>query len=239
MRPAACDPVAKLKEFRSKNVVNFDRSVSAMAKPGQIVIAPKEFSEVVACGKATVPGLIDLLDDRDAHLADASRLALEEITNKQFNSPRIGSVQPAPQSPNVLADRYKEWWTVNKARTEIEWLTADILTRNSRSTIAVRRLGYLGDRSAIPVLRGLLEDRSLSGEAAIALARLKDIHAVPVLIDQFLKSDSQPLRKEGVCQLYLLTGSTLGYDPGDTGEARQRTVLQWRAWYKEREASER
>ncbi|PYT67596.1 MAG: hypothetical protein DMG39_23375, partial [Acidobacteria bacterium] len=78
---------------------------------------------------------------------------------------------------------------------------------------AIQRLGTLGDPSAIPALRKLLDDRSVRLEVAVALAELGDHAAIPALISDFLTGDSISGRHQGICLLQRLTGQTMGFDP--------------------------
>jgi len=231
-----CNADAVLRKFDQKSVGDFDKAIRS-AKQGQVLLPPREYSNVVDCGKPAVPGLIKLVTNRDGYIGDAAWGALDEITNRRF-----GTHEPFPDPPDAVqraavAEKYQTWWEENKAKSETDWLLADIGLNEEQGRTAIYKLGVSGDRGAIPALKSLLGNRYLGPRAALALARLGDENAVPVLVDYFMASDSGPLRETGICEAYALTGQTMNFNPYGTKEERQEAVKRWHRWYEQRAGS--
>jgi hypothetical protein len=228
IKESGCNIDRVMKAFIGPKVRAFASSVNAIQSPGQIAAEPGEFTAAVGCGKQAVPRLIPLLLDNDENIANAARLALEIITNKSFgNSPYI---VPRTEASREVAKQYRDWWEKNEEKSITDWLIADLNGNEKVARRAISKLGDLGDKSAIPALRSILPNSRLRADAALALARLGDAQAVPILIDDFLASESEPLRKTGFCHLYQLTGETFDYDPASTPKARTTSITNWRNW---------
>jgi HEAT repeat protein len=178
-----------------------------------------------------VPGLIALIRKGNAYTSDAARLALEEITNYRFELPSHGTNKLSAQERRFAAEKYENWWEQNKNKTRIEWLSVGLGAHDVRGREVIQKLGASGDGDAVPVLQRLLADSYFRPYAAVALARLGDRSAVPALIEEFLLSDSAPLRKAGICELYALTGKTMAYDPNAPEKVRRAAIQRWREWY--------
>jgi PBS lyase HEAT-like repeat-containing protein len=232
-RALPCNADALLRRFDQSSVANFDKAMPS-AKHGQVFLPPNEYSDVVDCGKPAVPGLIRLIANRDGYIGDAAWGALDEITNRRF-----GTHEPAPNPPDAVqraavAEKYQKWWEENKAKSETDWLLADIGSNDEQGREAIHKLGISGDRAAIPALKSLLGNTYLGPRAAVALARLGDESAVPVLVDYYMASDSEPLRETGICEAYALTGQTMNFNPNGSPEERKEALKRWHRWHEQR-----
>jgi hypothetical protein len=235
-RTLPCNADAVLRGFSTKSVADFDKDMLS-AKHGQVFLPPKEYSDAVDCGKPAVPGLVRLITSQDGYIGDAAWGALDEITNGRFGP--HGPYEPAPNPPDAaeratVAEKYQKWWNENKTKSETDWLLADLGSDDEQGRSAIHKLGASGDRAAIPALKSLLGNRHLCPWAAVALARLGDESAVPVLIDYYMASDSEPLRERGICEAYALTGQTMDFNPNGTQEERQEALKRWHRWYEQR-----
>jgi hypothetical protein len=146
-RALPCDADAVLRRFDRRSVADFDKAMLS-AKHGQLLLPPREYSDVVDCGKPAVPGLIKLITNKDGYIGDAASGALDEITNRRF-----GTHEPAPDPPDAVqraavAENYRKWWEENKAKSETDWLLADIGSNDEQGRAAIYKLGVSGDRAA-------------------------------------------------------------------------------------------
>jgi len=232
-RERPCNPDAALRRFARQSVIDFDRTMHA-AKHGQVFLDPKEYSDVAHCGKPVVPGLIKLITNKNAYIGDAAWAALDEITNQRFGMHEVTPNPPDTVERAAAAEKYQKWWDENKTKSRTDWLVADIGLNDERGRAAIYELGYSGDRAAIPALKSLLGNRYQRPLAAVALAWIGDESAVPVLVDYYMASDSEPLRETGICEAYTLTGQTMDFNPKASPKERQRSINRWHRWYEQR-----
>lgn len=201
---------------------------------GRVFSPPDEYQNVVKEGKPLVPCLLELLEEKEAVFRLAALFALVEITNERFGSPKDFAVET---SPNVTGReetiaQWKAWWQSNKNRSRVEWLIEDLDSSDrQKKNYAATQLGKLGDKSAIPPLRKLLEEDGHNFYATKSLAELGDSAAIPYLVELYLRHDMYEYRKEGIEMLRHLTGKTFGFDPNGSEEARLASIKNWEAWW--------
>lgn len=228
--PSTCDVAGLLKAFEGEHVASYDHALRSI-RPGQMVIEPQEFSAVKKCGKSTVPGLIDLISDHNGYIGEAAWRALDDITNRNPGTYSLGTDPPSAAERAVVAEKYRKWWNENKGYTEIDWLKSDLGRHDNEGKAAIYKLGTSGDPVAVSALKPYLADKYLRPYVGIALARLGDRSAIPVLLDDYMGSEWAPMRKEGICVLYGLTGRMSNFDPYGTAESRKIAIEEWKAWW--------
>ncbi len=243
-----CDPQTRLahgpltsraeRQFSGQPVREFTEQLVWPAHPGASAIPPPEYLAVVGAGKQAIPFLISLLSSEDVIINAAASAALGDITNKTFAaySNDFGPHRDPQRWQNVIS-KYQDWWNEHKAESQVKWLIEDLTEpRLNFRRSAIQRLGTLGDPSAIPALRKLLDDRSVRLEVAVALAELSDHAAIPALISDFLTDDSISGRHQGICLLQRLTGQTMGFDPEADQASRTAAIERWKEWRSKHES---
>lgn len=172
------------------------------------------------------------------------------ITTKK--TPTGEWLEPSPVLRQQIEDQAERLpWTHGSERVEqIHWFATVgepaypkllQLAADQRPGVAGSALAALGatrDSRLVPSLRQIpvqpSEAEALRYERARTFLRLGDWRDVPILIDG-LRNESMMMRALCSLALYEATGERLGYDAKDPALIRDQAVLQWEAWWKDRE----
>ncbi len=98
---------------------------------------------------------------------------------------------------------------------------------------AIRTLGKLGNRIAVPSLLAMLGregSKEVRVEIIRSLAMIGDITAAPDLIN-LLESTSPAMRAEAATAVRFLTREMMGFDARAPAEERAAAVRRWRRWW--------
>ncbi|MHC4132074.1 MAG: HEAT repeat domain-containing protein [Planctomycetota bacterium] len=199
-----------------------------------VFASPSEYRNVVKAGKIVVPYLIPLLEDESQELRVATYMALTEITNKRFGSledfyNNLEINQKRREKAIVL---WRKWWEDNKTKTRTQWFIDDLSGEDEvNKKEAAIALGSMGDKSAIPPLRTLLDEPKFAFYVAESLARLDDGYSIPFIIKLHLTHDMEGYRRNGLELLESVTGQTLGFNPQVPQEERDQAIERWLQWW--------
>ena len=98
---------------------------------------------------------------------------------------------------------------------------------------AIRTLGKLGSRKAVPALLAMLsraKTKAFRFEIVRSLAMIGDITAAPDLIN-LLESTDPAMRAEAATALRFLTREMMGFEAKGSLEDRTAAVRRWRRWW--------
>ncbi len=134
---------------------------------------------------------------------------------------------------------WKRWHEIHKAgETRTPTAAAKVLPflkdddRRIRRE-AIRALGKLGNKVAVPSLLGMLGRESVK-EVRVSiirsLAMIGDITAAPELIN-LLESTNPAMRAEAATAVRFLTREMMGFDAKAPAEERAAAVRRWRRWW--------
>ena len=93
------------------------------------------------------------------------------------------------------------------------------------------------DPSVVPALRDALSDEEVRFFAARSLGVLRDLYAVPELIELYLENDNESYRRTGIEILILLSDDDFGFDPSANSSSRRKSVDSWWDWWESIRAS--
>jgi len=188
--------------------------------------------------------------------AALAALVLNTACVTSLQSPRAemgesGWLEPSPALRQQIEDEAKRLpWTHGMERIEtIHWFasvgepaypTLLGMVLDPRADVAGAALAALGstrDSRLVEPLREMpwpaAEQSDLALERARTLLRLGDWQMVPHLV-QGLRDDRMMTRALCIQALDEATRERFGFDPRATAEARERAVVRWEAWAKDR-----
>lgn len=193
----------------------------------------KDFTErliriLVAIGDDSIDRVVDALSDPHPEVRKAMLRILSEIVD----DPDFGKD----------VDGWRRWYEIHQAAEDrrpgaagkvIPFLEDD--DRRIRLE-AIRTLGKLGRKEAVPALLALLsrqKSKELRIELVRSLAMIGDITAAPELIN-LLDSPDPAMRAEAATALRFLTREMMGFDASAPAEERAAAVSRWRRWWEKK-----
>ena len=224
-------PVELSELYSDNNLKNIEKQYGTINYSTRGVIFGAEIENAIRSGKALVPELMERLEDEDWRVRVASYVVLAGITRRSIGPLEDFRYDDRRQARRDHIEAWNQWWERHKDSNVLDWLADDLLHGDDRTKRdAITHLGELGDPKAIPTIRGYLQDDRYKLHVIDALGRLKDPCVMPNVVEFFLRSGDEQLRRRGLSLLQDMTGQTFGFDPKASDSAREGSLVKITEW---------